>query len=572
MGGLSEQLQKIRAEAEEREAARKAAKAGVSHLDVTATPVKVDALKLIPESVARENKIAVFEFRKPDLGIAVFDPDAPGVKRLIDGFKAQGFNPKIFIASLRGLEYVWGFYRFIQSEKAPITSRVNIEKARILALTEELATVPKVANAITAFNPHESSVTEFLEIVLAGALAHRSSDIHFEPEASRVKLRYRIDGALYDISTDVKPDFYPSVVSRIKLLSNLKINIQDHPQDGRFTIGLAAKEIEIRVAIAPSEFGEIIVMRVLDPDVINLTLADLGFRNDDLEIITHELKRPHGMILNTGPTGSGKTSTLYAFLKAKYTSEIKIITIEDPIEYHLSGIEQTQVNEEAGYTFANGLRSIMRQDPDAILVGEVRDAEIAVQAALTGHIVFSTVHANEAAGAIPRLADLGVKATSMESALNLIIGQRLVRRLCEACKKTSAPDGALAENIKKFVGQLPARVNKEPFQNINLYKPVGCEKCGGKGYRGRIAIFELLVNDPEYAAVGGNSEKESKTTRATLEQLIEKGAGETEIRAWARSEGMVAMQEDGILKAITGITTIAEVEEATGPISWLRAH
>ena len=568
---LQEQLLKIRHLAEEREAQRKAERVRLNYLDVSTAPVKVDVLRLIPEERARRVRVAAFELKKPQLALAVYDPENPETQKIIKEFEAQSFEVKIFVSSLRGLEHIWSFYKFVLPEKPPITSRVNIEKERVIRLTQELTSLVNVGKAIANFDFGAASVTEFLEIALAGALANRASDIHFEPEEKVVKLRYRIDGLLHDVYAKLSREFYPSAVSRIKLLSNLKINVSDRPQDGRFTIGLPTKDIELRVALAPSEFGEIIVMRVLDPDAINLSLEQLGLRSDDLEIIQTELKRPNGMILNTGPTGSGKTTTLYAFLKSKASPEIKIITIEDPIEYHLEGIEQTQVDEEAEYTFLNGLKSIMRQDPDVILIGEVRDkdtAEIAIQAALTGHLVFATVHANEAAGAIPRLTDLGVKPSSIGPALNLIIAQRLVRRLCEACKAPEPVNYDIKAKIKAFFEHLPKRVNRADYGTITLFKPKGCAKCNQSGYKGRVAIMELLLNDPDYERILKGESKYELSAERDLEELIAKQAGESELRKYALGQGMVTMQEDGILKVIKGITTLAEVEEITGPIKW----
>jgi len=570
---LQEQLTKLRQEAEEREAKQKAEKFGLKYLDVRTIPVKTEVLKLLPEEKARKNNVAVFELKKPVLALAVLDPQNKNVQNIVKEFEDREYKVKLFVASLRGLEHIWSFYKFVAQDKKPITSRVNIERERVLHLMKELKSLKNVINAIKKFDFENLSVTDFLEIALSGALANGVSDIHFEPSEKSVKLRYRLDGILHEVASDLKNEFYPTVVSRIKLLSKLKINISNRPQDGRFTIGLTNKDIEIRVAIAPGEYGEIIVMRVLDPDIINLTLAQLGLREDDLEIIETELRRPNGMILNTGPTGSGKTTTLYAFLKAKYTPEIKIITIEDPIEYHLEGIEQTQVDEQAGYTFANGLRSIMRQDPDAILVGEVRDkntAEIAIQAALTGHLVFSTVHANEAAGAIPRFLDLGVRPSSMGPALNLIIAQRLVRRLCENCKTVEKIPEQLNEKLQNFIENLPSRVNKENYKNIKIYKPGKCEKCDNLGYKGRIAIFELLLNDPDYEKVKADPNHKTLSSNSSLEELIEKGAGEKTIMDHAVKEGMVTMQQDGILTVINGTTTFEEIEEVTGPIDWLK--
>lgn len=568
---LNDQLLKIRQQAEERAAQRRAAETNLSYLDVTMAPIKLDALKLIPEDQARRLQMAVIEMRASVVAVAAVDPDNAEVKAVIKKFEDQGLQVKIFVSSPKGLEHVWNFYKFTAQDAAPITNRVNIEKGKVLSLAASLTNLKSVSRAIADFDYNNLSVTDFLEIVLAGALANRASDIHFEPEAKEVKLRYRIDGLLYDVVANLSADFYQTIISRIKLLSNLKINVQDRSQDGRFTIGLATKEVELRIAIAPSEFGEIIVMRILDPDAINISMAQLGLRPDDLEIIQTELKRPNGLVLNTGPTGSGKTTTLYAFLKFKSNSEIKIITIEDPIEYHLAGIEQTQVNTEAGYTFANGLRSIMRQDPDVILIGEVRDkdtAEIAIQAALTGHLVFSTIHANNAAGAIPRFLDLDVKSASIGPALNLIIAQRLVRRLCDKCKVAVKITDDLQTKIKNFLAALPKRIKQDSYQTIAMFKPKGCDYCASTGYRGRIAIFELLLNDPEYEKLLADANHGVLSSEAGLEELINKQSGEADILRYALNQGMATMQQDGILKALVGTTTVEEVEEVTGPVRW----
>ncbi|MEK9186262.1 MAG: GspE/PulE family protein, partial [Patescibacteria group bacterium] len=420
-------------------------------------------------------------------------------------------------------------------------------------LYKKLTSLPKVKKEIDNFDVKTFSTPQILEVVLAGAMSNRASDVHFEAEEKSVRLRYRVDGLLHDVSPDFSKQIYSSLLSRIKLLSDLKLNVTDQPQDGRFTIGLEDKEIELRVSIIPSEFGETVVIRILDPSAIQLKLSNLGLRSDDLVIIEEELKSPNGMILNTGPTGSGKTTTLYAFLLHKRTPEIKIITVEDPIEYHLEDIEQTQVNPEAKYTFASGLRSIMRQDPDIILVGEIRDEEtgqIAVQASLTGHLVFSTVHANSAAGAIPRLLDLKVKPASIGPALNLVIAQRLVRRLCENCKTVKKVTPDIKKKIEKALKSLPPRVDRKNYENIKFYSAKGCSKCGNLGYKGRVAIFELLKAEEK------------------IEELVSAKVTEAGIYKEAIRQGMVTMQQDGILKVISGITTFEEVEGVTGPIKW----
>ena len=566
---IKDKLAQMKREAEERDTKRRAEVSGFPYSDLTTAPINIEALALIPEETSRKAKIAVIEAKERKIALVVFDPNEMEAKSVIEKLKSEGYTPSIFVVSLSGLNHVWGFYKFIFAKTEQITGRIKIEEKKLAALRQALVSLENIKNAIQKLNSEASYSPEIFEAVLAGALANRVSDIHFEPTHNFTKLRMRIDGLLYDVFAELKKNFYEHLLSRIKLLSGLKINITDQTQDGRFTIKFPEKEVEVRVAIAPSEFGEVVVMRILDPDAINLSLSDLGIRDDDLEIIKNELKRPNGMVLNTGPTGSGKTTTLYAFLKYKKNSEIKIITIEDPIEYHLEGIEQTQVDEEAGYTFANGLRSLMRQDPDVILVGEVRDketGEIAVQAALTGHLVFSTLHTNKAAGAIPRLLDLGVKPTSIGPALNLVIAQRLVRRLCFDCKVAEKVDETLKNKIKKFLAGLPKRVNRENFKEIKIFKPQGCAKCNNLGYKGRVGIYELFLNDPEYEKLLIDPEHITLSSHKTLEELIKQQAGESEIEKFALEQGMINMQQDGILKVISGTTTLEEVEGIAGPI------
>ena len=552
---IDKKLQELNREAEEREARRRALKAGVPYLDLKTVPINIEALALISEVEALEAKAAPIEVKSHGKEVAVvcLDPHLPGVQKIVEKLKAKSYAASLFVVSLSSLKHVWSFYAFAPKEGVKITGSVNIEEKKIIELQHKLTSLAAIKNALEAVNNVNADTSELLEIVLAGALANRASDIHLEPEEKTIKLRLRIDGSLYDAFAEMEKGVYLYLLSRIKLLSGLKLNVHTEPQDGRFAIKFSHKEIEVRVAVAPAEYGEVVVMRLLDPETIGLTLKELGLREDDLRIIEQELKKPNGMVLNTGPTGSGKTTTLYAFLKNKKNSEIKIITIEDPIEYELEGIEQTQVDEEGGYTFANGLKSLMRQDPDVILVGEIRDketAEIGIQSALTGHLVFSTVHANEAAGAIPRLLDLDVRPSSIGPAINLIIGQRLVRRLCGKCKAKEDVSDELKKKIKKVVDRLPDRVDKSRFRAPELYKAVGCDACNRLGYKGRIAIYEFLPIGPE------------------LEEMITKESNEAAIQRFAVQNSMVTMQEDGILKTIAGITTLEEVEEVTGPIQW----
>ena len=374
---VEEKLKELEREAEERDAARRARKLDYPYVDLKTAPINIEAVALIPEGAALAAKLGATEIKNENVAVAAFNPELPEAKEAIKNLEAAGYKPKIYIVSLSSLKHIWNFYKFVPEKQEKITGSVQIAEKKLLELKEELTSLDAVKGALQKVNSAEVYTSEVLEIILAGALANRASDVHFEPEANSIKLRLRIDGLLHDVFGELKAHVYLTLLSRIKLLSEMKLNVHDEPQDGRFSIKLPGKEIEVRVAVAPAEFGEVIVMRLLDPDAISLSLSDLGLRDDDLAIIETELKAPNGMILNTGPTGSGKTTTLYAFLKHKKSPEIKIITIEDPIEYQLPGIEQTQVDEESGYIFASALRSIMRQDPDVILVGEIRDKETA---------------------------------------------------------------------------------------------------------------------------------------------------------------------------------------------------
>ena len=398
--------------------------------------------------------------------------------------------------------------------------------------------------------------TEIVEIILTGAFYLEASDVHIEPEEEKTKLRLRIDGVLQDVLYfDLK--IYQALLSRIKLLSGLKLNIKNRPQDGRFSVFIEGISVEIRTSSIPAQHGESIVLRVLNPKWV-VTMEELGLRKDLMEIFKSEIKKPTGMIICTGPTGSGKTTTLYAFLKEIMNPEIKIITIEDPIEYHLQGVSQTQTNEDKGYDFANGLRAIVRQDPDVILVGEIRDletAQIALQAALTGHLVLSTLHTNDAAGTIARLQALGEKPANIAPAINMAIAQRLVRKVCPKCAelKESLPQDL--EKIKKVFKNLPKEIkNSEltmeqrqaltasPKYKFKIPYPKGCKECNFTGYRGRIGIFEAFLVDDE------------------MEKFILSSPSIATMKELAIKKGMVLMCQDGLIKVLKGITTVEELE------------
>jgi type II secretory ATPase GspE/PulE/Tfp pilus assembly ATPase PilB-like protein len=550
---LQAQLKKLHRDGEERAAQRLAQQLNLTYADLSKTPLSLDAVRVVPYDDARNAKAIAIEIKGNRVAIGAVNPSLPATKKLLGDLAAKSYEVKTVVISPSSLESAWHFYEFIKPEAEVITGTIKITKERLETLRGRLTTLDAIHKEIQDNNPEKISPITLIEIILAGAMGMRASDIHTEAEEKKAKIRFRIDGLLHDIFDDLPAATYQSFVSRVKLLSAMKLNMRDIAQDGRFTIALGDKEIEMRVAVIPAEFGETIVMRILDPSATKVGLSDLGLRPDNLDLVKKELARPNGLILNTGPTGSGKTTTLYAFLRTINAPEIKIITLEDPIEYRIDGIEQTQVDEESGYTFADGLRAIVRQDPDVILVGEVRDletADIAMQAALTGHLVFSTLHTNDAVGAVPRLINLGVKSESIGPALALVIAQRLVRILCKNCKKKMPADAALSAKIKKFLTSLPVKVDKTPYQAYEVYEAVGCPQCNGLGYKGRIGIFEFLQGGPD------------------LETTILKVASEVALREVAKKQQMVTMQQDGILKVITGMTTLAEVESVTGEIVW----
>jgi type II secretory ATPase GspE/PulE/Tfp pilus assembly ATPase PilB-like protein len=382
-------------------------------------------------------------------------------------------------------------------------------------------------------------ISKILNVILVGSIKLNASDIHIEPKENEAKLRIRLDGILQDVLVfDLK--IYEALLSRIKLLSGMKLNISDRPQDGRFTVLAEKTTIEIRSSTLPAEWGESIVMRILNPKAL-ISLGELGLREDLLKIFKKEIKKPNGMIIVTGPTGSGKTTTLYAILKEIQGPELKIITIEDPIEYHLEGITQTQVDPKSGYDFANGLRAIVRQDPDVILVGEIRDletAQIAIQAALTGHLVLTTLHTNDAAGTVARLIALGEKPVNIAPAINMAVAQRLVRKVCKKCAILDRPSDEECEKIKEGLKNLNIKISKD----LKIKKAKGCEDCNFTGYRGRTGIFEAFLVDDE------------------MEKFILASPSISELREMAKKKGMVTMYQDGLLKVIEGITTIEEVE------------
>lgn len=431
-----------------------------------------------------------------------------------------------------------------QGTRQKITGKITLAKKLAGELKNEVKSLKDLSLKLTSWQTDDTST--LLVALLASVVFLEASDLHLEAQEQDARLRVRIDGMLQDTAL-LSLKTYGALLSRIKLLSGIKLNVSDRPQDGRFTFVLEESLlIEIRVSSLPSEHGESLVLRVLNPKSLK-TIKDLGLRKNLLLLFQEEIKKPNGMILVTGPTGSGKTTTLYAFLKSVQKPEIKIVTIEDPIEYHLEGISQTQVAPKE-YTFASGLRAIVRQDPDVILVGEIRDQEtagIALQAALTGHLVFSTLHTNDAAGTIARLLSLGANPINVSAALSLIIAQRLVRKVCTACAKTRTATLLELKTIQEGLKDLAKELMPKIPSTLKLIEPQGCAACNNTGYKGRVGIFEAIVADDD------------------LETFVSKSPSIGKLRAYAQKAGMVSMYQDGLFKVLEKITTLKEVERVT---------
>ncbi len=531
---------------------------GVSYIDLSAQAVDNDAIRLLTEAEARALDVGPYKLVGKKLFLAVRSPVAGGALKAKEILEAKGFEVTFVMASHKSIEKVWSRY---QDLSFATTSRSGGLDIAPNVLKELSTTIKTTADAIVQIEraiqekDAKQHISRILEIILGAGIGLGASDVHIEPMEEKVELRFRLDGVLRVI-THFDFDTYKHINTRIKLLSGLKLTIASNPQDGRFSAFLpeadSEKEIEIsfRTSMIPGAYGESIVLRILNPKSIHVKLDELGISPPLYRLFTDEIKKPNGMILLTGPTGSGKTTTLYAFLQQIYSPEKKIITIEDPIEYHLSGITQTQTDHKKGYTFLEGLRSALRQDPDVIMVGEIRDpetAKIAVESALTGHMVFSTLHTNNAQGVIPRLIDLDVNPKILVSALTLSIAQRLVRKLCTDCREEKPVteeqrahidriwDAAVAEG--KDMASFGATKEVQ-----TLWSAKGCPLCNNTGYRGRIGIYECIKTDE------------------SIEKVITQNLSEREIKKISEAQGILDMKEDGLIKILQGITDFAEVE------------
>jgi len=532
---LEEKLHGINLYEQEREAFIASRALGLPYLNLKETPISKEAMALISEKEAREAKILAFYRVKDMVRVAAVDPTSRKSEKVLEKLeKKTGYKISLSIVSRPSFKYALKYYK--QIIKPARGQKVELTAEALQAAQKQIKNLADLKRKI-----QKVSATEVVNVILAGAVMVSASDIHIEPEENDIKLRYRLDGILHDVA-NLDKNIYKRLLSRIKLVANLKINITDVPQDGRLTVKLKGKDIDLRISVLPTGYGESVVMRLLGTGATELDVTKLGFRERERNLLLDLVKKPTGLILTTGPTGSGKTTTLYACLNQINSPEVKIITLEHPIEYRLEGIQQTPIDPAKDMTFAKGLRAILRQDPDVVMVGEIRDvetAEIAAQAALTGHLVFSTLHTNDASGAIPRLLNMGLRPHTVAPALTGVIGQRLVRRLCPDCKQSYKP---IAEEIKKLKDELGKDFPKTAIKKLYKVKAKGCAKCGNIGYKGRIGIYEIIEMTKE------------------LQDLINKRASSLDILKLAVSQGMITMRQDGLLKAIEGMTSVEEVE------------
>ncbi|PIZ86839.1 MAG: hypothetical protein COX92_02520, partial [Candidatus Nealsonbacteria bacterium CG_4_10_14_0_2_um_filter_40_15] len=508
--------------------------------EVAVEQVPLKTLELIPEETAKYYQMIPLEKAEKYLEIGMIYPEDLKAQEALKFLARQGkFNYKVFLITPNTFKNLLKQYRTLKREVGLALEELETE------LKEEGIKTKSQTAAEFERMAEEAPITKIVAVVLRYAVEGSASDIHIEPTREKLRVRFRFLGDLHS-SIFLPLTILPAVVARIKILSNLKIDETRVPQDGRFSTQINGKSIDFRVSIFPTTLGEKVAIRVLDPATGLKSFEDLGLEERNLKVVKEGISKPYGLILATGPTGCGKTTTLYAILQILNKEEVNIVSIEDPVEYFIEGINQSQVKPEIGYDFANGLRHILRQDPDIIMVGEIRDEETAnlvIHAALTGHIVLSTLHTSNALGVIPRLIDMGIKPYLLPSVLQLAMAQRLVRKLCDSCKKKIKPTPEIKNLILKEIDGLPPAIKKDIKlpASFEIFAPQGCQKCGSTGYSGRIAVFEIL------------------SMTDSLAEIILKEPSEVSILEEAKRQGMITMKQDGILKVLRGVTTIEEI-------------
>ncbi len=504
-----------------------------------------EILEIIPEEAAKANNMISFGKDGDTISVGVLHPDNLRTQEVLRFLaKQKKLNMGVYLVLPSDLQRFWQSYRSFQTRIEEVTGAIGALKGKGgLLHQQKVIRIEDTSKAVA----EEAPIIKLVSTILRQAVNQGASDIHIEPQKTRLRIRFRVDGDLKN-ALDLPLELHPPVVSRIKILSNLKIDEMRVPQDGRFRTIIDNKEVDYRVATFPTSLGEKVAIRVLDSSAGVRTIADLGVGDYHIPILEEAIKRPFGMILSTGPTGSGKSTTLYAVLNKLNKEGVNIVSLEDPVEYFMEGINQSQVKPEIGYSFASGLRQVVRQDPDIIMVGEIRDDEtaaLAIHAALTGHLVLSTLHTNNAVGVIPRLVDMKVESFLIPSTIILTIAQRLARRICDDCKEMVEVPDAVSKEIDVALSDIPDNIKGEFKPPYKTFIGRGCERCNYKGNKGRIGIFEMLKMDDN------------------LENAILKDASESELEEIAKKQGMINLRQDGIIKALKGLVTIEEVLKRT---------
>lgn len=510
--------------------------------DLTGETISANILKEIPEETAAYYKFVPFAREGDVVKVGMVNPRNP---QALEALRFIGvwrhLKTKIYIISKGNLDEILRQYKPLAEEAKEALK--ELEKELKIKKPPRKKVKPEELEEIIT----EAPISKVVAVILKHAVEGNASDVHIEPTEKDLRVRFRVDGVLHT-SLILPKQIHAGIATRVKILANLKIDETRKPQDGRFSTRIEGKEIDLRVSTLPTANGEKVALRILEKSIGLKRLKDLGFWGKGLRILRQNIKKPYGMTLLTGPTGCGKSTTLYAITQILNKEGVNIITLEDPVEYFINGVNQSQIRPDIGYTFASGLRSILRQDPDVILVGEIRDketAELAVHAALTGHIVLSTLHTNSAVGVIPRLIDMGIASFLLSASLNVAIAQRLVRRLCLHCRKEVRVLKEKRELVRKELSGIPKSLRPDiNLEDIKLYQAKGCKYCNYKGKRGRIAIFELLAMTDQ------------------LEKIIGEHPSEVEILKEAKRQGMITMKQDGVIKALRGIVSLEEVLQA----------
>ncbi len=515
---------------EETQAQHTASLYHLPYLNMQNFPLDLNSLALLPEDQARAAEAVPFFKEGKDLKIATINPQNQLLEQLRKQL-SEKYRISVYFVSKSSFANTLSFYDKVIIPTSKFTETIQVNQTE------------KYSNKLATIDSSSMSATEALTIIFGAAVEQNSSDIHFEPEDHLLKIRYRVDGVLHD-AVVLNKSWQKQLISRLKLMAKLKLNVENESQDGRISIMNEGVQLDVRVSVLPSSFGEAIVMRLLGIGATDITIDQLGLNGKALKVIQEQLHKANGMIITTGPTGSGKTTTLYAFLKVLNQPGVKIITLEDPVEYKVEGIQQTPIDHRVDFSFVKALRAVLRQDPDVVMVGEIRDpetAETALQAALTGHVVLTTLHTNDAPGAVPRLLTMGVKPFVIAPALNAIIAQRLVRRLCSACMGPAVVDEPTLKKIQKILSEIPATAEVTVPKDLQFYSSVGCDDCGGLGYKGRVGIYEVI-----------------EVTEKMRELILTEPSG-LAVRKLALEQGTISVQQDGLLKALNKLTDIQEV-------------